>query len=181
LLSDYEQALDYACRRFPSSDIVLYGHSLGGAAAVCLAARLSDQDKYKNVKGMALENPFSSIPAMVKALYPQRWLPYHHLGGFALDKWDALSAMSRVQTQGNSLLKRLSQSMLLILSKKDEIVPNEQGLALFEAATVRSASKGSGANRSRAVIIPAALHENAWTERQWRNELELYIRSLQDP
>lgn len=179
LLSDYEHALSYACRRFPFSNIILYGHSLGGAAAVCLAARIRDEGIYHNVKGMVLENPFASIPAMVKALYPQRWLPYHYLGGFAFDKWDAVSAMSRAQVQDdNSLLRRLSQSMLLILSKKDEIVPNEQGLELFEAAN-SGPSDGSEARRSRVVVMTTALHENAWTERQWRSEVEQYIRSLQ--
>ena len=135
---------------------------------------------YKNVKGMVLENPFASIPAMVKALYPQRWLPYHYLGGFALDRWDAASAMARAQTENRSLLHRLSKSMLMILSKKDEIVPNEQGLALFEAANHRHQPEVSESKRSRLVILPTALHENAWTERQWRSEIERYIGSLQE-
>lgn len=38
ITSDYVHALTYACTRFPTSSIIMYGHSLGGAAAVCLAA-----------------------------------------------------------------------------------------------------------------------------------------------
>lgn len=177
IISDYRHALEYACERFPSSTIVIYGHSLGGAAATCLAAHLKDGDRYSNVKGLVLENPFASIPAMVKALYPQRWLPYHYLGGFAFDRWDAVGAMQRAQTQDSSLLKRLSQSMLVILSKKDEIVPNEQGLAIFEAAS-RGCRSTSEVDRAKLLVLPAALHENAWTERRWRDEVETYVRFL---
>lgn len=182
ILSDYQHALSYTCKRFPSSNIILYGHSLGGAATVCLAEQLRDIDKYRNVKGMILENPFASIPAMVKALYPQRWLPYHYLGGFAFDRWDAVSAMARAQIDQTSLLHRLSRSMLLVLSKKDEVVPNNQGLAIFEAATQdhqTPANSEVGQEGRKLVIMPSALHENAWRERQWRTEVETYIRSIQ--
>ncbi|EKM52064.1 uncharacterized protein PHACADRAFT_262514 [Phanerochaete carnosa HHB-10118-sp] len=177
IMSDYEQALAYACKRFPSSNIVIYGHSLGGAAAVCLVSRLRDTDKYRNVKGFVLENPFASIPAMVKAVYPQRWLPYHYLGGCALDKWDAVGAMARAQVDSSSLLHRLSRSMLLILSEKDEIVPTEHGQAIFEATT-RGAEEVKEGEQRRLVIIPGALHETTWRERRWRAEVEAYIRSV---
>ena len=176
IISDYKEALDYICKRFPTSTIVLYGHSLGGAAAVCLSASIEDTAEYKNVKGLILENPFASIPAMVKALYPQRWLPYHYLGGFAFDKWDAMSAMQRSRRGDGSLLARLSRSTLFILSKKDEIVPHKQGLSLFKVA-VREDS-GEMEAGSKLVILQSALHENAWTERRWREELEVYLRSL---
>lgn len=179
VLSDYQHALAYACKRFPSASIVLYGHSLGGAAAVCLSASLQDTETYRNVKGLVLENPFASIPAMVKALYPQRWLPYHYLGGFAFDKWDALGAMQQAQRERGSLLTRLSHSILVILSKKDEIVPYEQGLSLFNAVSSDVLSETGGEVRSRLVVLRRALHENAWTERQWRAELEMYVHSIQ--
>ena len=177
VISDYRHALEYICNRFPSASVVLYGHSLGGAAAVCLAASLPDTNSHHNVRGLVLENPFASIPAMVKALYPQRWLPYHYLSGLAFDRWDALAAMQQAQERG-SLLARLSQSMLVGLSKKDEVVPYEQGLSLFNAAIGGAASKGENREGSKLVVLRTALHENAWAERQWRLELEMYVCSL---
>lgn len=140
---------------------------------------MKDTVDYKNVKGLILENPFASIPAMVKALYPQRWLPYHYLGGLAFDRWDAVSAMQCAREGDGSLIARLSRSTLFILSKKDEIVPHEQGLSLFEAAAQGGPSleDGETGGGSKLVVLRSALHENAWTERQWRTVIELYLTS----
>ena len=112
---------------------------------------------------------------MVKALYPQKWLPYHYLGGLAFDKWDALGAMRDVRE--GTLLDRLDKNMLVVLSMKDEIVPNEMGKALFEAASDNLKS-GQEHSARRLAIIPGALHDNAWTVRQWRKEIETYVQSM---
>ncbi|KAI0772234.1 Alpha/Beta hydrolase protein, partial [Irpex lacteus] len=170
LISDYLAALSYAAERFPSTPIILYGHSLGGAVAVCLSAHVKVDD-FPQVRGLVLENPFASIPWMVKALYPQKWLPYHHLGGFAFDRWDALSAMR--DAQRGTLLGRLRKDMLVVLSEKDEIVPNEMGQGLYNASKVQ-AEPGQEASK-RLVVIPRVIHDNAWSSRQWRRELELYL------
>lgn len=174
IISDHKHAVQYAVNRFPSSPIVLYAHSLGGAAAVCMAAQ-TQAHEYSQVKGMILENPFGSIQWMVQALYPQKWLPYHYLGRFAFDKWDALSAMRNAVPR--SLLHRLSQNMLVILSEKDEVVPNEMGRALFEASDVRSSE--AAASLARIATIPGALHDNAWTNRRWRTDIEDYVARIQ--
>ncbi|GJE91713.1 alpha/beta hydrolase [Phanerochaete sordida] len=179
LLCDYEHALSWACARFPNSQVVLYGHSLGGAAAVCLAARLRDGCALRNVAGLVLENPLGSVPAMVKALYPQRWLPYHHLGAFAIDRWDAVGAMVRARKDPGCLLHRLARGMLLVLSKKDEIVPNCQGMAIFDAARAGEEDAEKEGTR-RVVVLNSALHENAWRDRQWRTEVEAYVRAIQE-
>jgi pimeloyl-ACP methyl ester carboxylesterase len=163
ILSDYTHALDYTIKRWPDSRIILYGHSLGGSAAVCLTSAL-DSNKYSNVQGLILENPFASIPEMVKALYPQRWLPYHYLTPFVWDRWDAVHAASNMSQ--DSLLRRLSNDMLVLLSEKDELVPNWMGTGILNAAK----SKGRSS-----VVIRDALHENAWGQGQWVREIAKYI------
>ena len=184
ITSDYVHAIDYAKQRFPSSSIILYGHSLGGAVAICLSSQLS-ADKYPSVRGLILENPFASIPGMVKALYPQRWLPYRYLSRFAFDKWDALTAMQTAPT--GSLLAQLAGRTLVILSKKDEIVPNEMGESLFRAAvnigTIPKPYSDSKADESalrRLIVIDSALHENAWQDRKWRTVVCGYITTVQN-
>jgi len=166
ILSDYTHALDYTIKRWPNSRIVIYGHSLGGSAAVCLASRLGSGE-YSNVQGLILENPFASVPEMVKALYPQRWLPYHYLTPFVRDKWDAVRAASNMPQ--DSLLRRLSKDMLVLLSEKDEVVPNWMGRSILDAT--RSEGWSS-------VVIRDALHENAWEQGQWAKEIAQYVDNV---
>lgn len=125
VLADYRAALANAQARYGSEAIyVLYGHSLGGAAAILLLLR--QLDRLPHIAGLVLENPLPSIPYMVRALYPQRWLPYHYLGPFAFDKWDALSAVEQEVRQGASGRERrkLPPTSLWIRSGRDEIIPH---------------------------------------------------------
>ncbi|GAA5960343.1 hypothetical protein JCM3765_007479 [Sporobolomyces pararoseus] len=108
VLADYRSALEFAYDRYgPSAKYVLYGHSLGGAASILLLDQLSvppfpsAQSQIETTTsalvpspaGLILENPLPSIPYMVKALYPQKWLPYHYLGFAAFDRWDAIGRL----------------------------------------------------------------------------------------
>lgn len=179
LLADYLHTLHYTLEHFPSSRVILYGHSLGGAAAVCLLSQLHEptdpthaaDQQYANIKGLVLENPFASIPGMVHALYPQRWLPYRHLAPLAFDKWDAAAAMHT--TGPDTVLGRLAGTMLVFISENDEIVPLEMGTELYDAA----AASGAGAT-PHMVVVKGALHEDAWDKRQWLPEMKRYIESV---
>ncbi|KAI0344482.1 hypothetical protein BDW22DRAFT_1471872 [Trametopsis cervina] len=173
ILTDYLCALKYTSRRFPLSPIILYGHSLGGAAAVCLAHGINSAD-FPNVTGMILENPFASIPGMVQAIYPQRWLPYRYLGVFAFDRWDALREMQSLE-RPDSLLDKLKRSIMVVLSENDEIVPNDMGKAFWHFAQLGGSQESTGAPLGRIVNIPGALHDDAWTKRQWQKELDSYM------
>jgi fermentation-respiration switch protein FrsA (DUF1100 family) len=195
----------YTQGRFPTSNIVVYGHSLGGAGAVCLLTQLYEAEqregqrgrkssertryhdpRYRNIKGLILENPFASIPGMVRALYPEGWIPYRHLAPLAFDKWDAMSAIRQIgngQTlRSNSVLKRLLPHMMVLVSEKDELVPKEMGTELFDAG-VGSRVAGEDTDKAlagigRKVVIKDALHENAWEQRQWLTEMRKYIMEL---
>lgn len=168
LLDDYLSVLNFVLQTFPSARVVVYGHSLGAAVSVCLLAQLEDGACAKmndRVRGLILENPFASIPGMVRALYPQRWLPYHYLAPFAFDKWDALYAARNANN--NSVLYRLKQNHLIVLSEKDELVPREMGEQIWNAL----------GSTGRKVVIERALHENAWSRPKWAREMRLFIDS----
>ncbi|KAF9810493.1 hypothetical protein IEO21_06888 [Rhodonia placenta] len=131
------------------------------------------------LSGMILENPFSSIPDMVRALYPQRWMPYRYLAPMAFDEWDAVAAMRSTKDRPDALLARLSANMLMLLSEKDEVVPMSMGAELYDASeTDQKGSRDDGLSVKRRVVIRGALHENAWTERQWRDEMLGYLCSV---
>ncbi|KAL5495876.1 hypothetical protein ACEPAI_1340 [Sanghuangporus weigelae] len=208
LLADYASALHYAMKRWPGRPIVLYGHSLGGAVAVCLLASLNShlrkEQDYQEVRsalrGTILENPFSSIPDMVRALYPQAWLPYHYLAPLAWDKWDALSAMrdsarvSASSSEGSSslraeagdsmhlsILPELARNMLVLVSSHDEVVPPSMGRAIFDAQPSGARKARDGGHEedlSRLVEIDGALHEDAWRQLQWRKEIGRYLKDV---
>lgn len=171
LLADYTSALTYATAHYPDATVVLYGHSLGGAVAVCLAASL-DAAAYPFVKGLILENPFASIGGMVQALYPQRWLPYRYLAPLAFDRWDALAAVRGMRP--GSLLASLARDTLVLLSEKDEVVPTSMGMQLH-AALLEKVGPTVTENSCRQVVIRGALHEHAWKQRQWAREMEGYL------
>ncbi|KAL0954385.1 hypothetical protein HGRIS_003370 [Hohenbuehelia grisea] len=202
ILMDYLYTLRYTLDRFPSAKVIFYGHSLGGAAAVCLSSQLyvtplqiSDwaheqnlfvDARYAKIQGLVLENPFVSIPEMVRALYPERWVPYRYLAPLAFDKWDALAAMRRLyaerhsnegsDSQNATVLKRVARDMLMLLSEKDEVVPCEMGTSLFDLSERGRGATAGGLGRK--VIIKDALHENAWQQRQWSKEMGLYARQV---
>jgi uncharacterized protein len=110
---DADAALAYL-RGAPEVDpdgIVLYGQSLGAAVAVELAAR-------ERVRGLILEGPFASVPAMARAVYP--WLP---IGPLLRTRYDSMARIGTVRAP-----------LLILHSERDEVVPYAQGRALYAAA-----------------------------------------------
>jgi fermentation-respiration switch protein FrsA (DUF1100 family) len=90
--------------------IVAFGQSLGAAVGVELATQ-------RNLAGLILEAPFTSIKEMARAVY---FLP---LGGFISTRYDNLAKIKKIQTP-----------LLILHGDQDEIVPYAQGRRLFEAA-----------------------------------------------
>jgi len=146
LLDDYAQVVQFVSTRWPDEPIFLLGHSLGASISVCLTSKMED---HPNICGLVLENAFSSIPDMVHALYPSRWLPYHYLARFAWDKWDAVTA-ARDAGEGSTFRRLARKGRLLVLqSELDEVVPS---------------------------VIRDALHENAWiVSSDWGKAIHFFL------
>ncbi|GAA5860229.1 hypothetical protein JCM3774_000350 [Rhodotorula dairenensis] len=223
ILADYRAALRSARDRHGSdATYILYGHSLGGAAAILLQLESQHQQlpekppagsRTPPVAGLILENPLPSIPYMVRALYPQRWLPYHYLGPFAFDRWDAMSAIEQ-DARRRALTGRPLPPTLWLRSGRDEIIPHgasdgvkrmyaawtlasERSEAEPVAVTVTSNGPDSSQAQSspltgvvwprkdkarrrdavgtRWVDIPHALHDTAYTETRWRDEIRHFV------
>lgn len=98
-------------RALNKSEIIIFGRSLGGAIATWLAGRVTPG-------GLIVESGFSSVPSMGQRLYP--FLPVHLL--------------SRFQYNTKKYIKEINCPVLVAHSRDDQIIPYEEGLAIFNAA-----------------------------------------------
>ena len=114
LYRDGEAAWRYLTqtRRVDSLAVVLYGRSLGGAVATHLAAQ-------HRSGALVVESAFTSVPDVAARHYP--FLPVRML---ARARFDNRSAIATVEAP-----------LLVIHSRRDEIVPFDHGQRLFEAAS----------------------------------------------
>ncbi|ELU45104.1 alpha/beta hydrolase family domain-containing protein [Rhizoctonia solani AG-1 IA] len=189
-LSDYTAVLEWISTAYPHSPVVLYGHSIGGSIAMNLLGSLptGSTSLASRVRGLVLENAFTSIPAMVRAVYPSKWLPYYYLGPLVFDKWDALSAIRQCGLSlsppmaPSSALQNVilsPPSILIINSENDELVPSQMGEQMLDAASkVHQELSNPLGTGPRRVVIPGALHDGAFTKRQWREEIRAYIAGV---
>ena len=94
----------------------IYGHSLGGAVAVDLAAALSKDA----AAGLIVESTFTTLVDIVKE-WTFAWLP---LGALMTQKFDSVSKMSKV-----------AMPVLVVHGTLDREVPSRFARALYAAAT----------------------------------------------
>jgi len=92
-----------------STQIVLYGESLGTGVATRLAVENS-------VCAVVLQSPFTSLTDLARYHYP--WL--------LLKPWDRFESIDRIQA--------IHAPLLILHGKKDDVVPFSQGLALYQQA-----------------------------------------------
>ncbi|MDQ5822896.1 MAG: alpha/beta fold hydrolase [Chloroflexota bacterium] len=108
-----ELAWDFARERkgFSGEDLVLYGHSLGGAVATYLASS-------RGCAGVVFHSGFSSVPDMASAVYPYLFARYF------------------VRTSMNSLARitRCHCPFLALHSADDEHIPISQAQRVYDRA-----------------------------------------------
>ena len=105
--------------------VILWGQSIGCGFATNLAAA-SDTELAMKVDALVLETPFTSTRAMLRALYPQKWLPYQYLWPFLwnhLDSWKNLGAIA--ERDGSR-----ATGVYIVEAGKDELVPADHGAIL---------------------------------------------------
>ena len=110
---DADTAYDYLVkeRHFRPDDIVIYGHSLGGAVAINLASR-------RPCGGLIVQSSFTSAPAMTREIFA---LP---LVGYL------------VKSRFNSVrrIRNVHAPILIVHGTRDDVVPIAMGQRLFDAA-----------------------------------------------
>lgn len=143
------------------------------------------------VTGLILETPFVSVPNMLCALYPEKWLPYRYLSAFLRSTWDVRvsaeivrreignestvgqSSQSGITGQVGQFSKRLR--VLLISAAQDEVVP------AGETAEVEAVLNGMvGGDRVRSIVVPGALHVECVARPYGRGEVVAFLKGLRD-
>jgi pimeloyl-ACP methyl ester carboxylesterase len=181
LTADYAAALAFAASRFPTSRLTIYGHSLGASIALCLLASRTDVSKAAAmVHGLVLENAFTSVPDMLRVLYPQRLLPYRYLGPFVRDRWDVRAAVA-----SHTFPRDIARRAMVLVSERDEVVPPAMGKEIFGALRASGGNQeGVGGSMrmqdslGRLVMVEGALHEDAWRYREWTRAMKTYFEDI---
>ncbi len=94
--------------------LVLYGHSLGGAVAVEVSRRNPS-------RALILESTFTSVKDMAKSLYP--YLPSGVVTSLMQSEYDSLSKVAGVRAP-----------VMVIHGEEDTTVPLAEGRSLYDAA-----------------------------------------------
>ena len=206
LTRDYAAVLGHAQRTYPTSRIVVYGHSLGGTAACCLLGSIPElhtgdgissatafDDNLPPLKpphALILENPFPSVPLMIeRSLYRSRWLPYHFLSPFVHDVWDARGALGQAK---GTLLGRTP--VLFVSGQDDSLVLPELVREMYDAGCadvevglveIPRDAEGSGRSTSKGGLrkwlsIPDAHHDNTWARKgPWGRGVRAFLAEVE--
>ncbi len=165
---DAEAVLDWVLNeRDSQADVVLWGQSIGaGVACVSAAALLRrDPQRFKRIKGLLLETPFTDVRAMLIALYPQKFLPYRYLSPFLTSTWDSKTALEQIGDSSPDLWVTMLQA------GDDEIVPNGQAAALENACRLRDI-------KTERFVIPGALHSDIMMKGQGKSRIVHFLKSF---
>jgi uncharacterized protein len=110
---DADAAYDYLIQRrhFGAEDIIIYGHSLGGAVAVDLASR-------RPCGGLIVQSSFTSLRAMARRMFRLPLIEYA-----AKSRFDSIDKIRNVHAP-----------ILIVHGTRDEVVPFAMGQQLFAAA-----------------------------------------------
>jgi alpha-beta hydrolase superfamily lysophospholipase len=117
-VEDARAAWDWLGQQYPGRPRYIFGHSLGGAIAIELAAQVGDE------AGTLVEGTFTSSPDVVSS-FKWGWLPVSPL------ITQRFEAVKRVPAIGSPLL--------VVHGSEDHLIPPDLGRRLFEAATGRKA------------------------------------------
>jgi len=113
---DARAAWEWLAAHHPQRPRYVFGHSLGGAIAIDLAARVEDE------KGTIVEGTFTSIPD-VAATFKWGWLP---IGPLITQRFAAVEKVPRI-----------GSPLLVVHGTEDRLIRSELAQRLYDAATGR--------------------------------------------
>ena len=110
---DAQAAWAWMAQKYPNQPRLIFGHSLGGAIAIDLATKVSDE------RGTMVEGTFTSIPDVFSTL-KWGWLP---VGWMISQRFDASSKVAKI-----------GSPLLVVHGTEDRVILPELGKRLYDAA-----------------------------------------------
>ena len=113
---DAKAAWDWLAAKYAQRPRYIFGHSLGGAVAIDLAARVQDE------RGVIVEGTFTSIPDVASSM-KWGWLP---VGPLITQRFESVKKVAKV-----------GAPLLVVHGERDNLIKSELGRKLYEAAQGR--------------------------------------------
>lgn len=136
--------LDQLIDGLSADRVVFYGESLGSGVTL----KVLDTPQIPQPAGVVLEAPYTSLPDVVRHVYPQ----LESLIPKMKNIWDS-------QTHARSL----TAPLLILHGAEDQMIPPAQGRAVLKAA---------GSTNKQFVLVKGAGHSETWTDQSlpqlWR-------------
>jgi len=134
-------------KKTSADNIIIFGRSLGGSIAANLAAGVE-------AKALIIESSFTSYADIGAKFYP--YMPV---------KWFA-----RYNYNTIDYIKKVKCPVMVIHSRKDEIIPFEFGLRLYEAANQPREFVEIFGSHNDGFLVSAEIYKKAWKD--WLKFLE---------
>jgi alpha-beta hydrolase superfamily lysophospholipase len=111
---DARVAWDWLARKYPNRARYIFGHSLGGAVAIDLAASVEDE------RGIIVEGTFTSISDVASSM-KWGWLP---VGPLITQRFESVHKVAKI-----------GSPLLVVHGERDKLIDSALGRKLYEAAT----------------------------------------------
>lgn len=113
---DAREAWRWLASHYPGRPRYVFGHSLGGAIAIDLAARVEDE------QGVIVEGTFTSIPDVASTM-KFGWLP---IGPLITQRFESVRKVAKIHAP-----------LLVVHGTDDDLIRSDLGRKLYEAASGR--------------------------------------------
>ncbi|HYG25645.1 MAG TPA: alpha/beta hydrolase [Caulobacteraceae bacterium] len=135
---DAAAAYDWLIRRVAPSRIVIHGFSLGSGVAVRLASE-------RSARAVILEAPYTATVDVAAETYP----------------WAPVSLLMLDQYRSRDIIDRVEEPVLVIHGDADEVIPFDQGWALYRmAGQPKAFVRMVGSNHS--TLVRDGAYDHIW-------------------
>lgn len=160
---DLDAALDYVVKRteVDASRLLVFGHSMGGATAVTVAARRM------GIRGLVVSSTFSDFRKMTRDMLRSMHLPYWPFGPLLLFFWNRKLRINIDEWHPVVNMRKIDIPVFLVHGSKDETLSADHFADLSNAA-----------RNVRTRVIPEGRHRNLHEFDDYRQSIREFALEL---